>query len=886
MYKTILIIGTIIFLILIGIFVAYKMNTSIDKIDNNDMITDGIISEVDLASDTAWTLSIDGSTTWRSIKVPNGGWDSNEQSPVISRNDVLDYVTYKRSITIPNDSSTQITKLLFGAVNYSCEVYINDMNTLVASHVGVMTPFEADLTSFVTPGNTYTIYIKAYHAIHWSNGPGLWKIPASFNYPLRDGGDVYNSLGISRYVKLATYPQVYIKDVFVRPSVTNKNMYYDVWIDNHSSNSQNISLKSKLAPWNKDDSWPYPEITDTDITIPANSIHKVTIGPIPWELGTESYWWPNIPFSETYQAKLHYLNLTVKQGAATLHTKSQRFGFRECTEGPYYYLINGVRVNHISDGTTETQVWNDMYSRVAGWLPPTGPNTGCPETLKKYMRLGINTNRMCLSMPTEYIMNTADELGFMFENESTIDGNNQGANAIREYQEQAVKDLAIACRNHPSSIRYSLSNEYDAKKYLLDAIVTEDNTKPIVYETNSFGGSTRIDSGKYHAYATCHYSDYPKPSRSIFMMGEYAWGGTDNGTYDCISYLAKDMRRNDVVYMAGWSWLNYWPNFIEGVNHSMHNWAQDNHSDRVDGVDGWNSHIINYAQRSFHPYLVMDNELENTNKQYSPTWPDNPPSYNKGAAISRSIEVFNGGLFGNSMSVDWEARFDSPSGNLYTSGTTGDFTLEPGFHTVKSISFTAPSKDTNLYIIYKSKKDGKVLYTENRMYCSIGKPAKPAILTPDGAQNFFYCSYTGTRNDFSGTVGFEFTPSQDITISALGRAVSGAMNNSHPIKIWRVSDQSVVAGVTIKPSSPSDSVGYKYELLDSAVTLISGTAYRIGSYETSGGDYWMDIGTISNHKSEADISSAVWAYGDDTYPDTVEGDKDQGYVPVTFYIKQ
>lgn len=870
MYKKILVKIFLVCLLMMVIYAASGITVSANP-----------ITEVDLASDTAWTLSIDETYSYRQIKVPGGGWDSEEQSPRISRSAVSDHVWYKRDITIPNNSPTQVTKILFGAVNYSAEIYIG--STLVASHVGVMTPFEADLTNYVTPGQTYTLYVKAYHATHWSDGSGYWKIPASFNYPNRAGGDVYNALGISRYVKLATYPQVYIKDVFVRPSVTNNNLYYDVWIDNHSSSSKTITLKGNLTPWNTGDSWPYPAISDTNVTVPANTVQKVTVGPITWGLGSTSYWWPNIPFSETYQAKLHNLNLTVMQGVTTMDTKTQRFGFRECTEGPYYYLINGVRVNHISDGTTETQIWNDMYSRIAGWLPPTGPNTGCPETLKKYMRLGINTNRMCLSMPTEYIMNTADELGFMFVNESTIDGNNQGGSAIQSYQEQAVKDLAIACRNHPSSIRYSLSNEYGARTYLIDAIVTEDNTKPLVFETNSYSQSTRINSGSYHAYATCHYTDYPKPSTSIFMMGEYAWGGADTGTYECISYKAKDMRRNDIAYMAGWSWLNYWPNFIEGVNHDKHNWAQDNHADRVDGVDGWNSPVINFTQRSFNPYLVMDNDMEDANQSYSPTWPDNVPSYSKGAAISRSIEVFNGGLSGNTMSVDWEARLGSASGSIYASGSTGSFTLEPGFHTTKTISFTAPSLDTNLFIIYKSKKGGNVLYTEDRVYCRIGTPQPLEIIIPNGAKNFFYNLYTGTRNNFTGTVGYEFTPSQDITISALGRAVSSTMNNSHSVKIWKVSDQSVVASTTVTPSSSADSAGYKYELLGSPVTLASGTTYRIASYETSGGDYWMDLATISNHNSAVTISSAVWVSGN-AYPSSTAGTTNQGYVPVTFYI--
>jgi hypothetical protein len=45
-----------------------------------------------------------------------------------------------------------------------------------------------------------------------------------------------------------------------------------------------------------------------------------TVGPIAWDLGPASYWWRNIPFRETYAAKLHYLNATVNEGTTLLGT--------------------------------------------------------------------------------------------------------------------------------------------------------------------------------------------------------------------------------------------------------------------------------------------------------------------------------------------------------------------------------------------------------------------------------------------------------------------------------------------------------------------------------------------------------------------------------------
>lgn len=164
-------------------------------------------------------------------------------------------------------------------------------------------------------------------------------------------------------------------------------------------------------------------------------------------------------------------------------------------------------------------------------------------------------------------------------------------------------------------------------------------------------------------------------------------------------------------------------------------------------------------------------------------------------------------------------------------------------------------------------------------------PTPTATPTPTGGSlaNFFNQAYTGSRNNFTGYVGYQFTPSSNITVTALGRAVSSGMNNSHAVKIWKVSDQSVVASVTVTTSSAADALGYKYELLGTPVTLNSGTAYRIASYETSGGDRWMDCGSVSNHRSIATIQYGVHDNGTNGYPSISYGSAEQGYVPPAFY---
>ncbi|MHB9024121.1 MAG: fibronectin type III domain-containing protein [Armatimonadota bacterium] len=149
--------------------------------------------------------------------------------------------------------------------------------------------------------------------------------------------------------------------------------------------------------------------------------------------------------------------------------------------------------------------------------------------------------------------------------------------------------------------------------------------------------------------------------------------------------------------------------------------------------------------------------------------------------------------------------------------------------------------------------------------------------------NFFAGGYTGSKNDATGCFGFEFTVGANpITVTALGRSVSTAMNNSHAVKIWRVSDQTCVASATVLSSSPIDPFGYK-NIVITPVTLAANTTYRIVSDETSGGDAWMNLGTVVSHRNTATITQAV-SGTQGLYPTSTAGSTNSAYGLPTFYI--
>lgn len=56
----------------------------------------------------------------------------------------------------------------------------------------------------------------------------------------------------------------------------------------------------------------------------------------------------------------------------------------------------------------------------------------------------------------------------------------------------------------------------------------------------------------------------------------------------------------------------------EGMSHERHPWKANDHADRNDGADGWDSPAVTFVQRALHPYRVVERGFLEAN----PPWPN------------------------------------------------------------------------------------------------------------------------------------------------------------------------------------------------------------------------------------------------------------------------
>jgi len=161
-------------------------------------------------------------------------------------------------------------------------------------------------------------------------------------------------------------------------------------------------------------------------------------------------------------------------------------------------------------------------------------------------------------------------------------------------------------------------------------------------------------------------------------------------------------------------------------------------------------------------------------------------------------------------------------------------------------------------------------------------------------KSFMKEAATGERNDYGGSVGYEFECLADMTVSAVGRPLNGEMNNSHVIRIWEVSSQTLLASAEVTPDSPLDALGFKTANLSNNITLKAGEIYRIVSAEEKEGDKWYDFGTSADQfpdlvpTDDCKIITPVFTGESewDSFPMNAynpEGAVNKGYTGVTFY---
>jgi len=118
-----------------------------------------------------------------------------------------------------------------------------------------------------------------------------------------------------------------------------------------------------------------------------------------------------------------------------------------------------------------------------------------------------------------------------------------------------------------------------------------------------------------------------------------------------------------------------------------------------------------------------------------------------------------------------------------------------------------------------------------------------------------------------------------LSASTVGRVCVAGNSQTHTVKFVNALTGIDVAGGSASVNMASCTPGaFVYTALGSSITLAPGGTYYLVSQETSGGDQWYDMGTVTS-KSDATVTAAVYQNGA-SY--VMSGGGSNSYVPPSF----
>lgn len=689
------------------------------------------------------------------IQVPGGGWYKQGWTD-------LSRATYSRAITVPKIAGEQVTRLNFGAVNHRATVTVD--GSVVGTEFSAYTSSVFDLTDFVVPGRTHTVEVTVEGRKAFVGPDGRYTVPEGASW----SNDV--AQGIFRSAELEVFPAVFISDAVVRTDVSDRQLSYDVYVTNSSASPREATIRGDITSWNEA-SWDYPDVPRTVVRVPADTTVKVTVGPLAWEADEGSYWLPNLPYQEGYQAQLHELDLRLSSKAdrpvhprPTQHADYQvRFGFREIEQVGDHFELNGVRVNFRGDSLQGANYDNidhhgvsDAFDTLPGFLAPSGDNGGWPQAVRNYQRLNYNLVRIHQIPATPYMLDVADELGLMIQDETAIRGSNDRQNfevdGGRTNMVDHLADLVLRDRHHASILRWSQANEPEMDIFdligvvganpgagpefdelLYQTVMALDTTRPI----STDGDSADLAHDNYAVF--CHYVG----DQGQFAVGQYTENvcdvpGKPNGQGEFIwnqdhtpqgmTWMATAslrMREKGAEDTRPYTLLDSWASVIPGVERtdfrSIENGYPNGGLLPLYGEDNlpdpWSNPRIQLLQRAFHPTAAVDTQFWDANKLSNAVgeWPIAPSAITAGPT-TRTLTVFNDTFSGEELTIRWTVRAGAPDGAEVAAGTI-DTSIALGTSAQVPVTFDAPSGAGLLFLeLEVAKPDGTVFHDTSTTY--------------------------------------------------------------------------------------------------------------------------------------------------------------------------
>jgi beta-glucuronidase len=435
--------------------------------------------------DGIWSFTRDAAGAGRA----EGWWrttlpDARRMAVPSSFNDVLvdpqvhDHVGdvwYQRRVFIPRGWAGQRVVLRFGAATHRAAAWIGD--TLVAEHEGGYTPFEGEVSAFVSPGDECRLTVVVNNELTWQSiPPGVVEVLPNGTRRQRQYHDFFNYAGLHRSVWLYTTPISRIEDLTVVTDIDEGTgvVRYSAVVEGGGAAVVRVRLR--------------------DAEGAAVASAEGADGAL--RVADPELWGPGRGYLYELEAELADDGVVVDRYTLPVGIRTVR------VEGTQF-LINGERFYFRGFGKHE-----DLNVHGRGH-----DDAAMVHDFSLLSWIGANSFRTSHYPYAEEVLDHADRMGIVVIDETAAVGLNLGVggglflgvpkttyseetigSATQLVHRQAIEDLIARDKNHPSVVLWSLANEPEshtdpARAYfepLFEAARNADPSRPVGFVNMMF----------------------------------------------------------------------------------------------------------------------------------------------------------------------------------------------------------------------------------------------------------------------------------------------------------------------------------------------------------------------------------------------------------------
>jgi beta-glucuronidase len=373
----------------------------------------------------------------REIPVPSS---YNDLFPEAEVHDHVGDVWYQTTMRVPRGWAGERIVLRFGSATHRAVAWIDEAQ--VAEHEGGYTPFEADITDLVKPGEESRVTVVVNNVLNWQS------IPPGYVEETPDGPrqrllfDFFNYAGLHRSVWLYTTPPAHVSDVTVLTGLDGSRgtVRYDIQTEDADSLELRVALR---------------DAEGSEVARATGGTGELTVENVhPWRPGEGYLYELTVELWEDGNGPIDAYSLAV--GVRTVEVDDARFLING---EPFYFRGFGKHEDAAARGRAYDGVFMVHDFALMKWV-------------------GANSFRTSHYPYAEEALEYADRHGIVVIDETPAVGINSGLAAgvfgakphktfseetinagTQATHKQAIRELVARDKNHPSVVLWSIANE-------------------------------------------------------------------------------------------------------------------------------------------------------------------------------------------------------------------------------------------------------------------------------------------------------------------------------------------------------------------------------------------------------------------------------------------